>query len=87
MEPAATDASDAGFVGDTIWDMKSAARAGVRAVAVLCGGIPRTDLEAAGSAGVHDGPADLLAGLDTSVFAQKERTQCCCTGGPAGRAE
>ncbi|MFE4685981.1 hypothetical protein ACFRNJ_35175 [Streptomyces sp. NPDC056721] len=64
--------------------MKTAARAGVRAVAVLCGGIPRTDLEAAGSAGVHDGPADLLAGLDTSVFAQMESAQCCRTGGPAG---
>ncbi|MFF1399894.1 HAD family hydrolase [Streptomyces sp. NPDC058287] len=73
LDLAEADASDAVYVGDTVWDMKAAARAGVRAIAVLCGGIPRTDLEAAGAAGVYDGPADLLAGLDTSVFAQLER--------------
>ncbi|MFD7202967.1 HAD family hydrolase [Streptomyces sp. NPDC059893] len=74
LELAETDASDAVFVGDTVWDMKAAARAGVRAVGVLCGGIPRRDLEEAGAEAVYDGPADLLGLLDTSVLSQRKPT-------------
>jgi phosphoglycolate phosphatase-like HAD superfamily hydrolase len=57
------------FVGDTVWDMKAAVRDGVVPVAVLSGGIPRADLEAAGARAVYRDPADLLERLDTSVFA------------------
>ncbi|MER7912216.1 MULTISPECIES: HAD family hydrolase [unclassified Streptomyces] len=57
------------FVGDSVWDMKAATRAGVTVVGVLCGGIPEADLTGAGAAAVYDGPADLLARLDTSPFA------------------
>ncbi|MFE3166079.1 HAD family hydrolase [Streptomyces sp. NPDC059224] len=60
------------FVGDSVWDMKAAARDAVTAVGVLSGGIPRADLEAAGAHAVYRDPADLLAHLDTSVFADKE---------------
>ncbi|MER6096530.1 HAD family hydrolase [Streptomyces sp. NPDC001728] len=56
------------FVGDTVWDMKAARRADVTCVGLLCGGIPRTDLTAAGAVAVYDDPADLLAQLDTSPF-------------------
>ncbi|UYQ60339.1 HAD family hydrolase [Streptomyces peucetius] len=66
---AGVPASDAVFVGDTVWDMQAASRAGVRAVGLLCGGIPRTALEAAGAAAVFDDPADLLAQIDDSPFA------------------
>ncbi|MET3984350.1 HAD family hydrolase [Streptomyces sp. PvR034] len=58
------------FVGDSVWDMKAAARAGVAPVGLLCGGIPRTDLEEAGALAVHHDPADLLAHLDTSAFSR-----------------
>ncbi|MFF1400642.1 HAD family hydrolase [Streptomyces sp. NPDC058287] len=68
LELAETDACDAVFVGDTVWDMKAATTAGVRAVAVLCGGIPRTDLEEAGAAAVYDDPGDLLRHLDASIL-------------------
>ncbi|MFB7512633.1 HAD family hydrolase [Streptomyces sp. NPDC056144] len=54
------------FVGDSVWDMRAARHAGVRRVALLCGGIPRADLTEAGAAAVYDDPADLLAHLDTS---------------------
>ncbi|MEU9037283.1 HAD family hydrolase [Streptomyces sp. NPDC048352] len=60
------------FVGDTVWDMKAAARAGVACVGLLCGGIPRADLEEAGARAVYRHPADLLAQLDHSPFAEQE---------------
>ncbi|MEU3726601.1 HAD family hydrolase [Streptomyces sp. NPDC031705] len=60
------------FVGDTVWDMKAAARAGVACVGLLCGGIPRADLEEAGARAVYRHPADLLARLDHSPFAEQE---------------
>ncbi|MFJ4777645.1 HAD family hydrolase [Streptomyces sp. NPDC088762] len=56
------------FVGDTVWDMKAATRAGVACVGLLCGGIPRADLEEAGAGAVYRDPADLLARLDDSPF-------------------
>ncbi|SEC56309.1 haloacid dehalogenase superfamily, subfamily IA, variant 1 with third motif having Dx(3-4)D or Dx(3-4)E [Streptomyces sp. 3213] len=60
------------FVGDTVWDMKAAVRDGVVPVAVLSGGIPRADLEAAGARAVYQDPADLLGHLDSGVFADME---------------
>ncbi|MEU2674327.1 HAD family hydrolase [Streptomyces sp. NPDC007164] len=58
------------YVGDSVWDIQSATRASVAAVAVLSGGIPRADLEEAGAGEVYSGPADLLACLDDNVFAR-----------------
>ncbi|MCX4986652.1 HAD family hydrolase [Streptomyces sp. NBC_00572] len=57
------------FVGDTVWDMKASTRARVTAVGLLCGGIPRADLEEAGAAAVYRDPADLLAHLADSPLA------------------
>lgn len=45
-------------VGDTPWDMKAAAKLGVRAVAVRCGGFP--DRELSGAAAIYDGPRALI---------------------------
>lgn len=69
LELAGVPAERAVFVGDTVWDMRAASRAGVRCVALLCGGIPRTDLEEAGAEAVFDDPADLLAALPRSPLA------------------
>ncbi len=63
------DAADAVFVGDSVWDMTAATRAGVVGVGLLSGGIPRRDLEEAGARAVYRHPADLLDGLDGSPFA------------------
>ncbi|MCT9092267.1 HAD family hydrolase [Streptomyces sp. ASQP_92] len=73
LELAEAEAGDAVFVGDTVWDMKAAGAAGVRAVALLTGGIARADLEEAGALAVYGDPAELLSQLDTSIFAQMER--------------
>lgn len=65
------DASARGsvFVGDTVWDMRAGSRADVACVGLLCGGIPRGDLEEAGARAVYRHPADLLAHLGDSPFA------------------
>ncbi|MEU1518638.1 HAD family hydrolase [Streptomyces sp. NPDC005811] len=63
LELAGTPPERAMFVGDTVWDMRAGSRAWVRCVGLLCGGIPRADLEEAGAAAVFDDPADLLASL------------------------
>jgi HAD superfamily hydrolase (TIGR01509 family) len=60
-EPEATMA-----VGDTVWDVKAASRAGLRCVAVTSGGISRAELEDAGAVAVYDDVAALLDGLDDS---------------------
>ncbi|MFJ2026669.1 HAD family hydrolase [Streptomyces sp. NPDC087897] len=65
---AGVDPGEAVFVGDTVWDMEAASRAGVDAVALLSGGIPRADLERAGARVVYRDVADLLAHLDDSPF-------------------
>ncbi|WP_299538282.1 HAD family hydrolase [uncultured Streptomyces sp.] len=75
LELAGADAAEAVFVGDTVWDMEAAGMAGVTSVAVLGGGIPRSDLVEAGAAAVYDDVADLLDRLDTSPFALLERTR------------
>ncbi|WP_223267802.1 HAD family hydrolase [Streptosporangium nondiastaticum] len=61
------------FVGDTVWDVEAARKAGVGCVALLSGGIGRAELEEAGAIAVYRDPAALLAGLDDSPFARMER--------------
>jgi HAD superfamily hydrolase (TIGR01509 family) len=69
LELAGVPAERAVFVGDTVWDMQAGTRAGVRCVGVLCGGIPRADLEEAGAQAIYDDPAHLLASLADSPLA------------------
>ncbi|MFE2332585.1 MULTISPECIES: HAD family hydrolase [Streptomyces] len=69
LELAGVPAERSVFVGDTVWDMRAGTRAGVRCVGVLCGGLPRADLEEAGARAVYADPADLLASLHGSPFA------------------
>lgn len=64
LERAGARPSDAIVIGDSVWDMTAAARAGVHSAGVLCGGIGSAELLGAGAQTVVDGPADLLAELD-----------------------
>jgi HAD superfamily hydrolase (TIGR01549 family) len=52
------------LVGDSVWDVEAAKRAGVPAYAVLAGGYGRAELEGAGAVAVYDDVADLLQHLD-----------------------
>jgi HAD superfamily hydrolase (TIGR01509 family) len=58
------DSAEAVFLGDAIWDMKAARRAGVPAAAVLSGGIAREALERAGAAAVYDEPLDVCKHIE-----------------------
>jgi HAD superfamily hydrolase (TIGR01509 family) len=57
-------------IGDTPWDAKAAARAGMRMVGFRSGGFADAELTGAGAFVLYDGPADLLARYDSSPFAE-----------------
>ena len=69
LERAGVGADEAFVVGDTTWDVEAAARAGLRTVALTCGGISEAELREAGAVAVYDDPAALLAALDESPLA------------------
>lgn len=69
LELAGVPAERAVFVGDTVWDMRAGSRAGVRCLGVLCGGIPRADLEESGADAIYADPAHLLSALDDGLLA------------------
>jgi phosphoglycolate phosphatase-like HAD superfamily hydrolase len=51
-------------VGDSVWDLLAARRAGALGVGVLSGGYGEDELIRAGAYRVYADPADLLAHLD-----------------------
>jgi HAD superfamily hydrolase (TIGR01509 family) len=60
-------------VGDTVWDIESAGRAGLSCLALECGGIAREALESAGARHVYHDPADLFNGFDDSILSGSAR--------------
>ena len=55
-------------VGDTVWDVESAKKAGVPCIVLTCGGISRSELAEAGADEIYHTPADLLENLDRSLI-------------------
>jgi phosphoglycolate phosphatase-like HAD superfamily hydrolase len=51
-------------VGDSVWDLLAARRAGALGIGLLSGGYGREELERAGAYRVYADPADLLARAD-----------------------
>ena len=51
-------------VGDSIWDLLAAQRAGALGIGVLSGGYGREELESAGAYRVYEDPRDLLLHMD-----------------------
>jgi phosphoglycolate phosphatase-like HAD superfamily hydrolase len=51
-------------VGDSVWDLLAARRAGALGIGVMSGGYGRDELERAGAFRVYADPADLLSRLD-----------------------
>jgi HAD superfamily hydrolase (TIGR01549 family) len=66
LDEAGTAPEATVVVGDTVWDVEAATRAGLRCVTVTTGGICRAELEKAGALAVYDDVAALLDGLDVS---------------------
>lgn len=63
LRRAHVDASEAVFVGDSIWDGEAASRAEVTFVGVLCGGTSEAELRAAGATSVYADPREALSQL------------------------
>lgn len=67
MAMASVDATCTLLVGDSVWDVEAANRAGMPTIAVLSGGNGADELRAAGAAWVFEDPADVLAHLDQII--------------------
>jgi phosphoglycolate phosphatase-like HAD superfamily hydrolase len=63
-------ADEVAVVGDTPWDAKAAGKLGLRTIGFRSGGFPDAALAEAGACELYDGPSDLLARFDASVFAR-----------------
>ncbi|MBD8045109.1 HAD family hydrolase [Arthrobacter sp. Sa2BUA2] len=70
LDSADLRAKDTVFVGDSIWDIKSAAKLGIPTVALTCGGTSEAELRDAGAEQVFAGPRELLEHLDDSLLGQ-----------------
>ena len=69
LEAAGVGPDRAVMVGDTVYDVRAAAAAGVPCVGVMCGGIGEQELLDAGAVAVYGNPAELLEGFDASPLA------------------
>lgn len=58
---------DAVMVGDTIWDIKAATRAGIPAIGVLTGGTSAAELSEAGAVAVYESAMALADNLDSAL--------------------
>jgi HAD superfamily hydrolase (TIGR01509 family) len=72
------------FVGDTVWDVEAARRAGLACVCVLSGGIAETDLREAGAVAIYRDVAHLLDELPSSRLAGRD--SAASTGASTGAA-
>ncbi len=66
LERSGFSADEAIFVGDAVWDVKAAARAGVACVAVTSGGVHEKELRSAGAIATYPTVRDLLDDLEAS---------------------
>ncbi|HVF04649.1 MAG TPA: HAD family hydrolase [Frankiaceae bacterium] len=66
LDKSGIDPARCVVVGDTVYDVEAATRAGLRCVGVLTGGISRAELAEAGAVEVYESVAALLAAFDQS---------------------
>jgi HAD superfamily hydrolase (TIGR01509 family) len=79
LQRAGVGADRAVFVGDSIWDIRAAARAGVECIGVESGGVDRLRLQDEGAVAVYRNPGDLADQLDDSPIGR------LAAGVPTGR--
>ncbi|MFJ5708448.1 HAD family hydrolase [Streptomyces sp. NPDC093105] len=73
LDKMGAEPEDAVLVGDTVWDVEAAGRAGVPCIGLLTGGTTRRELEDAGAVVVHDDALSLLRHLDAGPLARPPR--------------
>lgn len=92
LTESGTDPGRAVMVGDAVWDMIAARRAGIRGIGLLSGGIAEGELREAGAMEVYAGTAALLGKISTSAIGQLDDStsgtgrsrQSCWPARPAG---
>lgn len=62
------------LVGDAVWDVEAARRAGIACIGLRSGGISEAELTQAGAVAVYDGPRDLALHVDR-VFGRQPVTR------------
>jgi HAD superfamily hydrolase (TIGR01509 family) len=62
------EASESLALGDTPWDIQAGLKAGIKTVAVTCGGWTEQQLKDAGAIEVYQDPMELKQRFDTSAF-------------------
>ncbi|HEY2305009.1 MAG TPA: HAD family hydrolase [Streptosporangiaceae bacterium] len=75
LEESGVDPGRAVMVGDTIWDVLAAERAGIGCIGMLCGGTAEAELHAAGAVKVYRDPAALLGDIHASPIGRLGRGQ------------
>ncbi len=73
LERTGLRAADCVMVGDTVWDVESAAKVGMPCICVLTGGIGEAELRAAGAVEVYLNAADLLERIEDSRLGRLAR--------------
>jgi HAD superfamily hydrolase (TIGR01509 family) len=70
LQESGTDPGRAVMVGDAVWDMIAARRAGIPGIGLLSGGIAQQELRDAGAAEVYADAASLLGKVSGSVIGE-----------------
>lgn len=73
LDAAGLSADETVFVGDSVWDIKSAGKLGIPTVALTCGGTSEAELRDAGAEQVFAGPRELLEHLEDSLLGSGKR--------------
>ncbi len=73
LEESGTESARAVMVGDTVWDVIAAKRAGIGGIGLLSGGIAGEQLRGAGATEVYPDAAALLDDLDGSIIGKLAR--------------
>lgn len=70
LRESGTEPDHAVMVGDAVWDMIAASRAGIRGIGVLSGGIAEAELRDAGATEIYADAAALLGAIPGSAIGQ-----------------
>jgi HAD superfamily hydrolase (TIGR01493 family) len=73
LDESDIDPGRAVMVGDTIWDVLAAERAGIGCIGLLCGGTAEAELQEAGAIEVYRDPAALLKDIHASPIGRLAR--------------
>ena len=71
LDSAGLQAQETVFVGDSVWDVRSAAKLGIPTIGLTCGGTSEAELLEAGATAVYASPRDLLENLQDSLLKQQ----------------